>query len=74
MEKLIYALQDDEGWQLWNESEVGKLAMMQMLNEIRQSVSNIEHDIMQMILQLKAYERFDEIKSLIALRLSQLTG
>jgi len=74
LEKLIQVLSVDEMWDMLNESENAKIAALKMLKEIRDAVNGIESDINAMIVEMKAYEKLGEIRSLIDARWRDLTG
>ena len=74
LEKMVQMLTNDMMWEQLNEMEVGKVAALKMLRDIRDSIQGIESDVQTAIIGLKIYEKLADIRKIIDTRWEQMTG
>jgi len=74
IEKMVQMLTNDMMWEQLNEMEVGKVAALKMLRDIRDSIQGIESDVQTAIIGLKIYEKLADIRKIIDTRWEQMTG
>ena len=74
LEKMVQMLTNDKMWEQLNEMEVGKIAALKMLRDIRDSIQGIESDVQTAIIGLKIYEKLADIRAIIDTRWLQITG
>ena len=74
LEKMIQLLTDERTWGVLNEMDLGKVAALKLLRDMRDSIAGIESDIQTAILGLKLLERLPEIRQMIDIKTTQLGG
>ena len=74
IEKMVQMLTNEKLWESLSEMEVGKIAALKMLRDIRDSIAGIESDVQTAIIGLKIYEKLDDIRKIIDTRRDQITG
>ena len=74
LEKMLHLLIDGEMWETLAEADLAKVGALKILHDMREMVALMQGDISAVILELKAFEKLDEIRSLIDARFYQLTG